>query len=647
MKTFKKVDSVWNITETTHLFGLTLTETGKIVPPEGKLVTLVYNGENLPLLPGQYEGDVVLEVTDILKYQDLDFRAAVTFENGKLVPEKSVSSMALGGTVTEGGVSGVSITSMEEAVNGVFASIPEGDTLVVDNANIQMLGNGGSDFSGWGAAIAGSGNGKLVVQNSDITTHGAARVAIYAGEHVELEVNDTKIHTKGGVLNADYKDTIAVAPPDVMRRVPWMLGLRGNCRATNLLDYANATYNRCDITADGWGVMSTDGVDRCRMYINDSNVEITGKSGYGALSIGDCEVNFKNSTVKAADYGMILMMGKGSGSFKDGTVVNSGRFATMSSMNSGVLEVEGSTLNTDETTFVVKGCSTEFHVTDSTLAPKNGVILQVMDNDDPGNPNGYYCEPTEDDTPEEDRDLLTATPGTDVVAVFSNMSLTGDIYNGSSNRKADTGGENLLAAGFMEELAENAGGPPPMGGDMPPMPGGGMPPMGGGMPPMPGGGMPPMGGGMPPMGGGMPPMPGGMPPMGGDMPPMPEGGFSMPPIGGPGAKNLSVTLKNVSYTGCITASVSKHRVPKVSKENCEELGEVVNTPGPVINNGVIVALDETSAWTVTGNCYLSSLTVAPGAAVRPEHGTLTLTVDGKVSELRPGTYTGDVQLTLS
>lgn len=224
----------------------------------------------------------------------------------------------------------------------------------------KLLGNGGSDFAGWGAAIAGAGNGKLVVQNSDITTHGAARVAIYAGEHVELEVNDTKIHTKGGVLNADYEDTIKVSPPGVMRRVPWMLGLRGNCRATNLLDYANATYNRCDITADGWGVMSTDGVKRCRMYINDSNVEITGKSGYGALSIGDCEVNFKNSTVKAADYGMILMMGKGSGSFKDGTVVESGRFATVSSMNSGLLEVEGSTLNTEETTFVVKGCSTEF-----------------------------------------------------------------------------------------------------------------------------------------------------------------------------------------------------------------------------------------------------------------------------------------------
>ena len=629
MQPFKKVDNVWTITETTRLFGLTLTETGKIVAPEGKLVTLVYNGENIPLEPGQYEGDVVLEVTDVLKYQDLDFRAAVTFENGKAVPEKSVTAMAQGAEITDAGVSGVTIISREEAVNGVFASIPEGGTFTVDNATINMLGNGGSDFAGWGAAISGAGKGKLIVNNSDITTQGAARVAIYAGENVELEVNDTTIHTKGGVLPADYEDTIKTTPPGVMRRVPWMLGLRGNCRATNLLDYATATYNRCDITADGWGVMSTDGVKKCRMKINDSNIETTGKHGYGALSIGDCVVDISNSTVKTGDYGMIMMMGKGSGSFKNGTVVNSGRFATMSSMNTGVVEVDDATLNTGETTFVVKGCSTEFRVNNAKINPGNGIILQVMDNDDPGNPTGYYSEPEEEDKPIEGRDLLTAVAGTDVVASFSNMTLKGDMYNGSSDRKADTGGDNLLMAG----------GPPPGEGGAPAggPPSGGMPPMGAGGPPS--GGFP--GGGFPGAGG---PPSGGMPPMGGDMPPMgdmPEG-FSMPSFGGPAAKNMAVTLKNVEYTGRITASVSKHRVPKVSKENCEELGEAVNTPGPVCNNGVIVSLEEGTVWTVTADCYLSSLTIAEGTEVKGAK----LTVDGAAAELKPGTYTGDVRLTV-
>ena len=123
------------------------------------------------------------------------------------------------------------------------------------------------------------------------------------------------------------------------------------------------------------------------------------------------------------------------------------------------------------------------------------------------------------------------------------------------------------------------------------------------------------------------------------MPPM---DFDLPSFGGPAAKNLQVTLTNVDYTGRITASVSKHRVPKVSKENAEELGEVVNTPAPVCNNGVIVVLEAGTVWNVTGDCYLSSLTIAEGAAVKGA----VLTVDGRENALVPGTYTGALRLTV-
>ena len=95
MKVFQTVHDTWMISETTRLFGLTLTENGRITAPEGKLVTLVYNGENIPLLPGQYEGDVVLEVTDAIRYQDTDFRAAVALVDGKYVPEQSVTAAAV------------------------------------------------------------------------------------------------------------------------------------------------------------------------------------------------------------------------------------------------------------------------------------------------------------------------------------------------------------------------------------------------------------------------------------------------------------------------------------------------------------------------------------------------------------------------
>lgn len=595
---FKKIDNTWVINETTRLMGLTLTETGKIIAPEGKMVTLVFNGENLPLVPGQYEGDVVLEVTEILKYQDLDFKAAVVLEEGRYVPEKSVASGAVGGEITGNSVSGVSITSMEETVTGIFASIPEGSETVVDGVTLDMTGNGGSDFAGWGAAIAGSGKGKLTINNSKITTRGAARCAVYAGENVELEVNDTSITTRSGVLPSDYEDTIKTTPPGVMRRVPWQLGLRGNCRSTNLLDYANATYNRCELSSDGWGVLSTDGVKKCRMQVNDSRVDMKG-NGYGALSIGDCIVTMDNSRVTSQGYGLVLLIGDGSVRLQQGTSIEAKRFITMSDMNTGYLEVEDCDLHSTETAFVVKGSSTEFRIKNSRVVADNGVILQVMVTDDPVATTGHYIDPTEEDVYEEGRDLFTAVPKTDVVATFEDMTLTGDIFNGTSSLPGDTGG----------------------GMDMPGMPEG-----------------------MPPMGG-MPGMPEGMPPMG-DMPSAPEGAgpgggfFSSTPM-----KNMGIHLVNTAYTGVVSASVAKHRVPKVTKENCEELGMVVNTPAPVINNGVIVTLDKSSSWTVTGSCHLSRLTVEEGAKLlAPEGKQLVMTVNGHNAPIVPGDYTGAIEL---
>lgn len=260
------------------------------------------------------------------------------------------------------------------------------------------------------------------------------------------------------------------------------------------------------------------------------------------------------------------------------------------------------------------------------LNPENGILLQVMNGDDPGNPKGFYMDPTEPDTPLEGRDLYTAVPGTDVVAHFKNMTLQGDMYNGSSENAGDTGGANLLSGGPGGDMPPMGDFPAPPGGDFPQMPQGGPP-----------AGMPPMGDfpGTPPAG--MPPMgdfPGGP---GGDMP----GGFSMPSFGGPNAKNLSITLENVDYTGCITASVSRHRVEKVSKENCEELGEVVNTPQEAINNGVIVTLDKATCWTVTDTCYLTALHIGESAVVKA--GKFTL--DDVETPLQPGHYCGKLVLT--
>ncbi|MFF5184528.1 hypothetical protein ACFY30_12175 [Streptomyces sp. NPDC000345] len=95
-------------------------------------------------------------------------------------------------------------------------------------------------------------------------------------------------------------------------------------------------------------------------------------------------------------------------------------------------------------------------------------------------------------------------------------------------------------------------------------------------------------------------------------------------------------------------TAAKHRVPSIDASTFHELGIVTNTAQPAVNNGVVVTLDSGSIWTVTGTSYLTSLTLADDAAVKaPRGGTVTLTVDGTVTALTPGsTCTGALTLTV-
>ena len=89
---------------------------------------------------------------------------------------------------------------------------------------------------------------------------------------------------------------------------------------------------------------------------------------------------------------------------------------------------------------MVKGCSTNFEVDNALLEPGNGIILQVMDTDDPRNPRKYFVDNEEQDVKNPNRDL-TEAEGEAVRAVFRNMTINGSFFNGTANRKYDTGPE--------------------------------------------------------------------------------------------------------------------------------------------------------------------------------------------------------------
>ncbi|WP_345444414.1 hypothetical protein [Actinoallomurus vinaceus] len=203
------------------------------------------------------------------------------------------------------------------------------------------------------------------------------------------------------------------------------------------------------------------------------------------------------------------------------------------------------------------------------LDPKNGIILQVMENDDPGPVmidgkvvnEGVYHEPTGDPTKVDSFDVIEAH-GTDAVAIFTDIALKGDFYSGIR-------------------------------------------------------------------GGGRSSGPGG-----------PGGGGQIAGL------NLVLTFDRAKVEGVISATRTKHHLDTISSANYLQLGEVVNTVSPVVNNGVIVQLNNGSTWTVTGTSYLSKLVVAQGArVVAPNGRTVSMTVDGNATAITPGhTYTGVIAI---
>jgi hypothetical protein len=474
---------VWVVEETTRLSKLTLAEGAAITAPEGNSLTLTVNGVETGgvlvdtyavetiIAPGTYRGCVVLTVAEenIVTYApagppgtptvDFPFRQALYLGEEGVVAERSVLAAVLGKKRHPESIRNILIRSQGENFNGIFAA---DGTHEIKHAKIDLSGNGRSDFAGYGAAAMATGeNTKLVLDRVKIVTDGVVRTAAIADQGASLIVKNSFLQTNNGVLPDDYMPTIDTAQ---MRSVPWMLSLSGNNRATNLLGTnTKATYINSYIGAEGWGVLSTDGCTTPTLTAINSTIAITGEDGYGSYGIGDATEYFYGCTFNVATYATIsrgshlyygdsdpdriaelneeLDLGLSPRELrrirKRPTIVNSDRFGIMWH-GGGTLDVSGGTIfNTGETTFLDKGQAIAISVDGSEgarLNPGNGVILQVMDDDDPGpvmpsmHNTGIYEEPAEPAEKEEDHDV-TIADDTDALVTFSNIELTGDFYN--------------------------------------------------------------------------------------------------------------------------------------------------------------------------------------------------------------------------
>jgi len=601
----------WVVERTTRLHSLTVAAGAVIAAPAGYSLTLTVDGvetgqsitatgaATTAIVPGTYRGDVVLTVAaaNPVAWQGLvfPFRQALYVGPDGVDATRSVLAAVRGGQVDDSRSTNLRVSSTGEAFDAVYV---KDAAYQLVRPRIDLVGNGRSDFVGYGAAIVATGDtARLVVDGARITTDGAVRAAVVADGGSNVVVKNSTISVANGVLPSDYRSTVDLA---VMQDAPWMLGISGNARATNLVGVGTkASYVNSSISSEGWGVLSTDYGQDGQLTAIASRVANTGTDGYGSYVIGNVTERFLGTRFDVKTYATINR--GGAVYFADSTreavsalntslglglshselasipvqptVVRSERFGVMWH-GPGTVDVSGGTLfETREATFLDKGQAVGITVDGSRgarLTPANGILLQVMTDDDPGPQfvngqllnTGVYVEPTSPAVKATGFDVTQASAD-DAAATFTDITLSGDFFN------AYQGG--------------------PAG----------------------------------------PPQPG---------PPPPAEG-----------KNMTLTFDRSQVTGRITSSTARHAIDTITAADYRQLGEITNTPAPAVNNGVLVDLRAGSRWTVTGTSYLTRLAVAAGASITAPAGhTLTMTVDGVPTAIVPGAaYTGAIVLTVS
>ncbi|NDY93839.1 hypothetical protein [Ideonella livida] len=412
------------IAQTTALSKLVLGAGASLTAPSGYSLTLTVDGVGRAPVAGRaYRGDVVLSVTENINVsytssgpgtapQELQhvFRTGVYVNDGAYVPGKSVAAIVRQGTVGDQLADQVVIRSLEEKFNGLI--VDGASTYTIRQPDIRLIGNGGNDFAGFGAAIVSKGTSNVTVDKARIYTKGVVRTAVFAGGSSTMTVKNSHIEAYGGTLPADYEWNVATGK---MMEAPWMLGITGTNRATNLVGSATANYINSTIKAQAWGALSTDDTTKVRLNVRNSTVELV-ESGYGSYSIGDSLNTFSGTTFKVPDMALIMANGPASATFKDGSVVQSGRFGVMMHSNTGgVLTIQDSTFTTASTTIQCKSSSPSIVIDNATLVPGNGLLLQAVVNDDP-----YGAS------------LGMPSSGSTVKAVVRNSTLTGDVVNGNT-----------------------------------------------------------------------------------------------------------------------------------------------------------------------------------------------------------------------
>jgi len=480
----------YTVAVTTSVSAVTIERGGVLTAPAGYSLTMTVNGvetgqvlaatsgADTVFVPGRWRGDIVLTVTaadDITWQQHVyPFRQAIYADSTGLVSAYSVLAAAVGGQVGNAGASGVRIASTGQCFDGVFVN---GGRYSLERPVINLNGNGRCDFVGYGAALVANNVGTtVVVDGAQISNQGAVRAAAISDNGATLVVKNSSLSVRNGVLPADYVPTVNL---DTMESAPWMLSIDGNVRATNLLgNNSVAAYVNSSVFSETWGALSTDSGSNCTLVAVNSVVGQTGNDGYGTYVIGNATEYLLGTRFEVGSYASIFTGGSATYGDSDPatvaslnaslglgltdaelralpsrpTVVNSRRFGFMNHQGTNTLTITGGTvINSPHATFLNKGQQWGISVDGSngaSLNPGDGILVQVMDNDDPGpvvvngvlENAGVYTQPTGEPTKDTSFDVTEVHADSDSIFTFTGIRLDGNFYNGLYGGPASSGG---------------------------------------------------------------------------------------------------------------------------------------------------------------------------------------------------------------
>jgi len=292
---------------------------------------------------------------------------------------------------------------------------------------------GRSEAAAGGMEDSDAGSTVLTIENTSVVTKGVAKSGLFVDNGADVIVKGSKIRTYGGTLYGTYMSN---AVQNTMITPPWILGIDNryaNARASNLMGrYSTETLVDTDVYASGWGALSVDDGKYMRMDTINTDVEVK-NSGYGAFAIGLSTAAYYGTRFDVDRYAMVMMGGhatftsytggdeitirkmkaKGTGidefravedtSKADIATVSSSEVKTgkkiyskivsgsvgftiqsmmLSDALSTVTLLDGTRVETVDEVFQIKSGFGEFTIDNADVSSKNGLILQMMDNDD-------------------------------------------------------------------------------------------------------------------------------------------------------------------------------------------------------------------------------------------------------------------------